>query len=143
LPYVADLLSLSIISIINDGLDALQYKTFFQLCRLESISFNLEKKIGSTFILIDSLQSGVLSLMTIGIYLTNKITGDSFTSVLRYMSDALEFLVRNVGRGNEVADIDSRTDKIKMMAIHQKIKLWLKKVEKESEGSNRMLYFFI
>lgn len=34
------------------------------------------------------------------------------------MSDALEFLVRNVGRGNEAGDIDSRTDKIKMMAIH-------------------------
>jgi hypothetical protein len=44
--------------------------------------------------------------------------GDSFTSVLRYMSDALEFLLRNVGRGNESGDIDSRTDKIKMMAIH-------------------------
>lgn len=53
-------------TIINEGLDGLQYKTFFQLCRLESISFNLEKKIGSTFILIDSLQSGVISSMTIG-----------------------------------------------------------------------------
>ncbi|KAM3133631.1 hypothetical protein pb186bvf_014318 [Paramecium bursaria] len=53
--------------IINEGLDVLQYKTFFQLCRLESISFNLEKKIGSTFILIDSLQSGIISLMTVGV----------------------------------------------------------------------------
>lgn len=52
--------------IINEGLEGLQYKTFFQLCRLESISFNLEKKCGSTFVLIDSLQSGALSVMTIG-----------------------------------------------------------------------------
>lgn len=46
------------------------------------------------------------------------------------MNDALEFLVRNVGRGNETSDIDSRTDRIKMMGILQKLKLWLKKVEK-------------
>lgn len=46
------------------------------------------------------------------------------------MNDALEFLVRNVGRGNEANDIDSRTDRIKMMGIYQKLKLWLKKLEK-------------
>lgn len=37
------------------------------MCRIEKISFDLEKKIGSTFVLIDSLQTGVLGLMTIGI----------------------------------------------------------------------------
>jgi hypothetical protein len=107
--------------IINEGLDALQYKTFFQLCRLESISFNLEKKVGSTFILIDSLQSGVLSVMTVG---------DSLNSVLKYMSDALEFLAKNVGRGTDHTDpFESRNDKIRMMAILQKLKLQLKKSE--------------
>lgn len=35
------------------------------------------------------------------------------------MSDAMEFLVKNVGRGQDdhADQFDSRTDKIKMMAI--------------------------
>lgn len=36
------------------------------MCRLEAVSFDLEKKKGSTFILIDILQQGVLGLLTIG-----------------------------------------------------------------------------
>ena len=56
--------------------------------------------------------------------------GDSFSSVLKYMADALEFLVKNVGRGTEHNDpFDSRSDKIRMMAILQKLKLLLKKTE--------------
>ncbi|CAD8179992.1 unnamed protein product [Paramecium octaurelia] len=107
-------------TIMNEGLDVLQYKTFFQLCRLESISFNLEKKIGSTFILVDSLQSGVISLMTVGI---------NSPQVIKYMIDAIGFIQKNVGRGTEQIQINTRTDKVNMMSIHQKLKTMLKKLE--------------
>ncbi|CAD8077422.1 unnamed protein product [Paramecium primaurelia] len=107
-------------TIMNEGLDVLQYKTFFQLCRLESISFNLEKKIGSTFILVDSLQSGVISLMTVGI---------NSPQVIKYMIDAIGFIQKNVGRGTESIQINTRSDKINMMSIHQKLKTMLKKLE--------------
>ena len=51
----------------HPGLAQIQYKTFFHMCRIESISFDMEKKSGSTFCLYDSLQSGVLGMLTIGI----------------------------------------------------------------------------
>lgn len=39
----------------HPGLAAIQYKTFFHMCRLESISFDMEKRSGSTFVLSDCL----------------------------------------------------------------------------------------
>ena len=39
----------------HPGLSTIQYKTFFHMCRLESISFDMEKRSGSTFCLFDSL----------------------------------------------------------------------------------------
>ena len=39
----------------HPGLSNIQLKSFFQMCRLESVSFDLEKKFGATFILIDIL----------------------------------------------------------------------------------------
>lgn len=50
----------------HPGLSTIQYKTFFHMCRLESISFDMEKRSGSTFCLYDSLQSGVIGMLTIG-----------------------------------------------------------------------------
>jgi hypothetical protein len=35
------------------------------MCRLESISFDLERRSGATFLLQDCLQSGVIAMMTI------------------------------------------------------------------------------
>jgi hypothetical protein len=39
----------------HPGLATIQYKTFFHMCRLESISFDMEKRSGSTFVLYDCL----------------------------------------------------------------------------------------
>lgn len=50
----------------HPGLSSIQYKTFFHMCRLESISFDMEKRVGSTFCLFDSLQSGIIGMLTIG-----------------------------------------------------------------------------
>ncbi len=36
------------------------------MCRIENIFFDIDKKTGSTFLMLDSLQTGVLSLMGIG-----------------------------------------------------------------------------
>lgn len=43
----------------------LHYKTFFHLCRLEGISYDLDKRIGTTFVLLDSLQIGLLGIISI------------------------------------------------------------------------------
>jgi hypothetical protein len=67
----------------HPGLATIQYKTFFHMCRLESISFEMEKRCGSTFVLSDCLQSGVISMLTIGVH--RKVA-------VNYMVDALHFI---------------------------------------------------
>jgi hypothetical protein len=39
------------------------------MCRLEGISFDLEQKQGTTYILVDSVENGVVGLMTISNYI--------------------------------------------------------------------------
>lgn len=39
----------------HPGLVSIQYKTFFHMCRLEGISFDMESRSGSTFCLLDCL----------------------------------------------------------------------------------------
>ena len=72
----------------HPGLATIQYKTFFHMCRLESISFDMEKRSGSTFCLFDSLQSGVLGMLTIG--MQRKMT-------THMMVDALSFIQNQAG----------------------------------------------
>lgn len=74
----------------HPGLAAIQYKTFFHMCRLESISFDMEKRSGSTFVLSDCLQSGVLAMLTIGVHRRVAVN---------YMLEALNFIQ------NQVSDI--------------------------------------
>lgn len=52
--------------VIHPGLSELEYKDFFHKCRLEMILYDLEKKSGSSFILLDSLKNHFLSILGIG-----------------------------------------------------------------------------
>jgi len=52
--------------IYHSGLSNIQYKTFFHLCRMKGISYDLESKAGTTFILLDSLQTGIMGVITMG-----------------------------------------------------------------------------
>lgn len=53
------------------------------MCRLESISFDLERKSGTTFMLQDCLQSGVIAMMTIS---------ENRKETLQLMIEALKFI---------------------------------------------------
>lgn len=57
------------------------------MCRLESISFDMEKRSGSTFVLYDCLQSGVIAMLTIGVH--RKVS-------VNHMVDALNFIQNQV-----------------------------------------------
>lgn len=54
--------------IIHPGLSEFEYKDFFHKCRLEMILFDLEKKTGASFLLIDTLKNHFLSILGIGFY---------------------------------------------------------------------------
>ena len=67
----------------HSGLASIQYKTFFHMCRLESISFDMESRSGSTFCLYDCLASGVIGMLTIGVHRR---------AVSKFMIEALNFI---------------------------------------------------
>lgn len=72
----------------HSGLSQIQYKTFFHMCRLESISFDMESRTGSTFCLYDSLASGVIGMLTIG---------QNRKQTVKCMMDALNFIQNQAG----------------------------------------------
>lgn len=115
----------------HSGLATIQYKTFFHMCRIESISFDLEKRKGTTFILCDSLQSGVISVMSIGAQ-----TGEA----LKTMADALNFIQRQAGtleyKTNSLFDVPR--DQLSVSDVVSKIRLMHKhsQKKKESDGHN-------
>lgn len=58
-------------SIVHPGLAELKFRDFFHKCRMEMILFDLEKKNGASFLLIDSMKEYFLSLIGIGYKIEN------------------------------------------------------------------------
>lgn len=87
----------------HPGLASIQYKTFFHMCRLESISFDMEKRQGSTFCLFDSLQSGVIGMLTIGVHRKLAVS---------QMIDALNFVQNQAGVIPQKVMLDDIEDSI-------------------------------
>jgi hypothetical protein len=89
----------------NNLLTKMELKTFFKMCRMDNISFDIKKRAGIIFTLLDSLQSGVIGLMAFS---------SSPDSIYRYMNNGFTFLSKKVGvppLPNVLSD-DSRTDHI-------------------------------
>lgn len=76
----------------HPGLATLPYKTFFHMCRIEAISFELENSNGITFLLSDSLQSGIITILTIS---------QSNKQCVKYMIDTLNFITKQAGNINQ------------------------------------------
>ncbi|KRW98779.1 hypothetical protein PPERSA_03914 [Pseudocohnilembus persalinus] len=74
--------------IYHEGLKKMNFRDFFQACRKNQISYDLEKKQGSVFMLSNSLQAGILSLLTIH---------DSARKAVKATTDALNFLLATAG----------------------------------------------
>lgn len=89
----------------HPGLSTIQYKTFFHMCRLEQISFDMEKRQGSTFNMYDSLQSAVIGLMCIGVH--RKVA-------VNYMIDALNFIQNQAGVVPQKVLLDNALDSIQI-----------------------------
>ena len=109
----------------HPGLAAIQYKTFFHMCRLESISFDMEKRSGSTFVLSDCLQSGVIAMLTIGVH--RRVT-------VNYMVEALNFIQNQAGViPPRVAIENERTDEIAMADVIHRVRLIHKAFESKGK----------
>lgn len=67
--YMRDFLSkqsnaLYIPYIAHPNIKKISMATFFHLCRLQNISFDIERQIGNIFMFLDGLESGCLGMMT-------------------------------------------------------------------------------
>lgn len=72
----------------HPGLAAIQFSAFFHMCRLDSISYEMEKWSGTTFTLFDCLQGAVLGVLT---------TAEDRYQALNFMADALQFIQNTAG----------------------------------------------
>jgi len=113
----------------HTGLATIQYKTFFHMCRLESISFDMESRSGSTFCLFDCLASGVIGMLTIGV---------NRRASIKFMNDALNFIQNQAGSipkkvySNQNGDKSNRDmDTISFFDIVSRVKLMSRVMEKE------------
>jgi hypothetical protein len=107
--------------IIHAGLSTLQMKTFFHLCRLANISFDIVRRIGSIFIFTDSLQSGTIGLMS---FCDNKY------GLYKYIVNALEFLSNRLEMEQGVVD-NPRTDYVTFEEVKNTFKTIIRRMEKD------------
>lgn len=70
------------------NLATIQFGSFFNLCRMKGISFDLGSKTGTVFIMLDSLASGTIGIMSIA---------DTHHSGLRTLNMGLSFLQEQAG----------------------------------------------
>ena len=69
-------------------LSGLLFSSFFKLCRLQGISFDLRNKAGVVFNIYDSMACGTMGILTIG---------PSAPAATRIMSKALAFMKKHIG----------------------------------------------
>lgn len=103
----------------HPGLSAVQYKSFFYLCRMLNIAFDLEEKVGSTFLLPDSMQSGVIGLMSMG---------KSLLQAAELINTAIDFVSEQAGPlpvRLQLID-DARMDEYPFQEVMSVVKLLLK-----------------
>jgi hypothetical protein len=75
-------------TIANPGLATVQYGSFFKLCRMQAVSFDLETLTGLMFMLYDSLSAGVVGMIAVG---------ENPSLSLERLAGGFGFLKNNVG----------------------------------------------
>lgn len=74
--------------IFHPSVATMQYSAFFHTCRLHGVCFDVERGVGTVFLLADSLTAGVFGAMC---------CGDSAGGALAFLRTALEVIAREVG----------------------------------------------
>lgn len=101
------------------------------MCRLRNISFDLEQRIGSTFMLQDCLQSGLLAMMTISVDRVNslKLMCDGFKFIEELSGNASLMRIDKPGSGPD----EARTDEIDCSDVISAVRLIYKTYSKRAE----------
>ncbi|EEY67616.1 uncharacterized protein PITG_18457 [Phytophthora infestans T30-4] len=78
----------------------MQYTAFFHACRLHGVCFDVERTLGTLFLLADSLTAGVFGILSIG---------ETTEGALAFLRTALEVIGREAGSTISVASSPSRS----------------------------------
>ena len=121
----------------HPGLGKVLYKTFFYMCRVQGISFDLEERKGTAFMLPDSLQSCVIGLISMA---------QSPLQVLKLMLETLDFVGSQGGSGNVKVGFreESRDDSVSFAEIVSMVKITQKRLTpkpKRKDPADRLLKY--
>ena len=126
--------------IIHPGLSSIKFKTFFQMCRLDGIAYDLEIKTGTIFLLFQDIGEGVIGIMTVGKHRRETV---------KLMYEALEFLVRQGGytkRKHKELAINDKSDEIffsdvllAVRMIHKEFERKMQRLKQASEHQRKVL----
>jgi IQ domain-containing protein H len=82
----------------HPNLGAMQYGAFFNLCRLHGVSFDLQQRSGTAFMLSDSLAAGILGLIGVGA---------SSEAAFKTVAKAMKFIESQVGTLRAQGEFDT------------------------------------
>jgi hypothetical protein len=77
----------------------MQYTAFFHACRLHGVCFDVERTLGTLFLLADSLTAGVFGVLSVG---------ETPDGALAFLRTALEVIGREAGATGDMAASPSR-----------------------------------
>jgi len=90
------------------------------MCRLENISYDLETKLGTIFLLSDSLQGGALGMICIG---KNK------KECLKHICTTFNFIQTQTSSKHEIVFAIDRDDKLSFKDLASTLKMLFKKMK--------------
>lgn len=109
----------------HPGLASFRFSTFFNMCRLNNISYDIAEKMGTIFILMDSMAAGCL-----GIISSNKSLSES----MKIIGMTFQFLTKQIG-GVSTDKTDFQLEDSNIELIYSTIKTMYKEIEKGSRGN--------
>ena len=82
--------------VVNPSLGSVQYGSFFKLCRMQAVSFNLETTSGLLFQLFDSLSCGVIGMLAVA---------SDVGAALDSLATGFNFIRSNIGNANSYSAV--------------------------------------
>lgn len=115
--------------IYHPGLSSFQFSTFFNMCRLNNISFDIGEKVGTIFMLMDSLACGSMGVI---------ITTESLLESMRVVGVTFQFILKQIG--NVIKKNDFSVEDSNMELIYATVKALYKEVGKGMKGNPWSVY---
>lgn len=110
-------------TIYHPNLSTMQYGSFFNLCRLKGVAFDLQERLGTAFMLIDSLTGGMLGIMSVG---------RTKNDCVKQMNTALSFIQQQVGAFSLRSEFDD--EESNFSSFTKCVKKIVKEIEKEKKA---------